>query len=291
MEAEKPMTTRTKATKPASHADVTAKPRTAASIEAAASPAPIATAATTPAPATPAAPTAPIAPPPTDANIPSVPDGFEPTNGTNYRGMQPQKAELVALPLAIRDLGNFASYATVIGTTAPPVDEVLSTFEVANEWSTMRNASSAWDQYSRDQEGIAWTIMRSMMDRLKPAFVLAAKTNPSIATKYAGLATLLGAKTVSAQKAAATKKKNKQDEAEGKTATHGQVGKAREKAAAKEALAQQNAKPVSSAPVASPIAAPVVEAPIAAPASQPPALAAPPAPSGTPTGSNGASHS
>jgi hypothetical protein len=153
-----------------------------------------------------------------------VPDGFEPTNGANYRGTKPQKAELVALPLAIRDLGNFTNYAAVIGSAAPPFAEVVQTFDVTNQWSSMRNASSAWDEYARDQEGIAWS-----------------------------------------------------------------------KAAAKAALAAQTAKgaPEPSAPVATPIeAAPVVDAPAApAPAAQPVLVAAPPAASGTPAGSNGASHS
>jgi len=83
--------------------------------------------------------------------------------------------------------------------------------------------------------------MRTTMNRLKPAFLLAAKTNPSIGTTYAGLAALLDARSVSAKKAVATKKKNKQDEAEGKMPTAGLVGKKRGRAAAKAALAAQNA--------------------------------------------------
>ena len=186
--------------------------------------------------------------PPSNATIPPVPAGFDPTSGSNYRGVQPRKSELVALPLAIRDLRSFTNYGAILGTVAPPLAELEQSFDVSNAWSSMRNESSAWDAYCRDQEGVAWRAMRALMSRLKPLFVLAAKANPSLATTYAGLAALLGAKTVSANKAVATKKKNKAAGVAGKPASHGAVGKARQKAAAKAALAAQNGKNAS-APV------------------------------------------
>jgi hypothetical protein len=193
-----------------------------------------------------------IAPPPAGATIPAIPAGFEPTNGANYRGTQAQKAELVALPHALADLRSFASYPAILGAAAPSLAELVQAFDVSNQWSTMRNASSAWDAYCRDQEGLAWMVMRALMDRLKPAFLLAVRTNPSLASTYAGLAAFLGAKTVTAHKSAATRKRNKKNVAEGKLPTHGQVGKAHTKAAAKAALAAQSAKPATnpSEPVA-----------------------------------------
>jgi len=234
-----------------------------------------------------------IAPPPATANIPSVPDGFEPTNGTSYRGLVPRTSELVALPLAIQNLLSFTDYAALIGATAPPLAEVLQTFQVSNEWSSMRNASSAWDAYSRDQEGVAWRAMRAIMTRLKPAFALAVKTNPSVATTYAGLASLLGAKVVSAQKGAATRKKNNEEVADGKTPTHGKAAKARQKAAAKAALAAQSTSATATVPAAS-SAAPVTStvATGGANAATPAAPVASPAPAaGSTPGTNGPAHS
>jgi hypothetical protein len=300
------MTTRTKSTKPAVNAHI------AQSTVAVATPAPAPVVAAAPAPSTPVAASAPapatppedaktfIAPPPADAKIPSVPDGFEPTTGASYRGIQPRTAELVALPLALRDLQRFANYSSVIGATAPPLAEVENTFDVTSQWSTMRKASSAWDAYCRDQEGIAWRSMRAMMGRLKPAFDLATKTNPSIGTSYAGLGALLDAKTVSAQKAAATKKKNKQSIAEGKEPTHGEVGKTRQKAAAKAALAALAAPvkaemgPGVAAPVQGVAAAPVqgvAAAPVQGVAAAPVQGVAPAVTAGTAGGGNGVTHS
>lgn len=186
-----------------------------------------------------------IAGPPANALIPTPPSGFEPTSGTAYRGIQPGTSELVALPLAIKNLQSFTNYASVLGSGAPPLSEIQQAFQVSNDWSAMRNASTAWDRYSRDQEGLAWTAMRALIARLNPAFNLAARTNPSITTAYAGLAALLVAKSVSSQKAAAARKKNKANVAEGKLPTHGTVGKARQRAAEKAAFAAQNAKPAA----------------------------------------------
>ena len=233
-----------------------------------------------------------IPPPPPGANIPAVPSNFIPNSGTTYRGITPTKAELVALPLAVNDLAKFTSYAQVIGTTAPPYAEVLQCFEVSNEWSSMRTSSSAWDAYCQSQEGICWTTMRATMDRLQPAFMLAATTDPSLLTKMAGLATLLGVKKAIAQKGVATKRANKKAIAEGKAPVHGLIGKQRKKAADKAIVASATPASTSVAPTATPapaatgapvaIATPVaVATPVTAPS---PIVAAP-----TPPATNGAS--
>jgi hypothetical protein len=186
---------------------------------------------------------------------------------TSYRGVTPSSSELIALPTAVRNLRSFTDYAQIIGATAPPYEEVLQFFVVVSQWSTMRIAASAWDAYCREQEGMGWMTMRTLMDRLRPAFLLAAKTNPSVMTKYSGLATFLGAKKAIASKGVATKKANKESKAKGEPQTHGKVGKAKQRAAAKAALAAQlqaaaaaaASEPASNAPVAS--AAPAASAP------------------------------
>jgi len=145
-----------------------------------------------------------IAAPPVDANIPAPPKGYDPTDGTNYRGIQPRKAELVALPSALQDLGRFTTYAQVLGTTAPAFTQVQASLTVANEWSTMRNASTAWDAYCRDQEGMAWVSVHALLDRLRPSFELAASADAALTTEFTGLSSLLAVKKVIANKAAAS---------------------------------------------------------------------------------------
>jgi hypothetical protein len=227
---QRPMPTKSKIT---SHVHVTSASTTPSTHPALApsSPAPVAQAG-------PPSPTAPspvlfLKPPPATANIPVVPSNYVPQSGASYRGTGPRKAELVALPLAVTDLKNFTNYMQVIGGTAPPYDAILQMFEVTNEWSSMRTASSAWDAFAVDQEGICWRSMRAAMERLRPAFYLAAMGDPSLTTKFAGLATLLGVKKMIARKAVSTKRANKKAVAEGKAPVHGQVGKKRKKAADK----------------------------------------------------------
>ena len=234
--------------------------------------------------------TAYLTPPPKNALIPPVPSSFVPESGADYRGITPKKAELVTLPLAVDDLRKFTNYGLVVGATAPPYEEILSTFAVTNEWSSMRTASSAWDVYGQAQEGICWTVMRAAMASLKPAFALAAQRDPSLPAKYPGLAALLGVKKAIAHKAVSTKRANKKAVAEGREPTHGQVGKKRQKSADKAIVAAANA--AANAPTTSSAAAPSATAPSAtAPSAQPPAAATSTPPAASPvvaTPTNGA---
>jgi len=273
------------ATTTSSSVEVTATP----AVQPHPSPLPVAIAATPPATvsaATALAAMAYLTPPPKNALIPPVPSNFVPESGADYRGITPKKAELVTLPLAVDDLRKFTNYGLVVGATAPPYDEILSTFAVTNEWSSMRTASSAWDVYGQAQEGICWTVMRAAMASLKPSFALAAQRDPSLPAKYPGLAALLGVKKAIAHKAVSTKRANKKAVAEGKEPTHGKVGKKRQKSADKAIVAAANA--AASAPTASSTAA----APSAtAPTAQPPAAATSTGPVASPvvaTPTNGA---
>jgi len=240
-----------------------------------------------------------LTPPPANALIPGVPSYFVPDSGTNYRGVVPRKAELIALPLAVADLRKFANYAQVIGSTAPPYAEVLDTFDVTNQWSSMRTSSSAWDVFCRDQEGMCWGVMRPTMESLKSAFDLAVTRDPSLTAKLPGLAALLGVKQAIARKAVSTKRANKKALAEGKPATHGEVGKTRKKQSDKAILAAAADAPESApvthavAPVAptapvvnvvsSPAPVAVVSTPVASPAPvMVPASVAPVAPVASP---------
>lgn len=218
--------------------------------------------------------------PPADAHIPAPPTGFTPSNLSTFVGFVPRLLELGALPGAIEDLRSFADYPSVLGDTAPPLAEAIAAFELADEWSTMRKASQIWDEYAQMQEGIAWATLRPIMDRLRPAFMLAVGHNPSLRSKFANLTTLLNVKQSIAKKGVATKALNKQAVAEGKPPIHGKAGKRRKKVADRAIVAAAEA---------------ATPRPVTAPASTPPAPStAPAAPAeapAAPAASNGASHS
>jgi hypothetical protein len=236
-----------------------------------------------------------LTPPPSSASIPGVPKGFVPESGTSYRAVSPKKAELALLPMAVDDLKKFTSYSAVMGGTAAPYEEIVQTFDVTNQWSSMRTASSAWDVYCRDQEGICWGVMRASMASLIVAFTLAAQRDASLPAKLPGLAALLGVKRDIATRAAATKKANKKAIAEGRAPTHGVVGKKRQKAANKaivaSVLGSASAHPVgatSNAPAA--VSLPPAAVPVVVTAPSPAPVAATPVPVNVaPAGQVGAS--
>ena len=171
------------------------------------------------------------------------------------------------MPQALADLQAFTNYTTVLGPSAPPEAQFAPAIDTAQKWSAARIAAQAWDQYCMTEEGMAWTLLRSLMANVAPAFALAVKANPTLATQYAGLAAFLGAKKAIAKKAASTKAANKKAIAQGKPATHGAVGKQRKKAAASAALATQAAAHPAATATAS--ASPATPATPAASAAKP----------------------
>jgi hypothetical protein len=189
-------------------------------------------------PPTPTAPrTLSISFPPADAHIPVAPATSIATNGTDYKGVQPKAPEQAALPSALEDLEKFTDYQAELGAGAPPIGDVILLLMLGIEWTGMRNATAAWDVYCRTQEGLVWARLRTVMERLKPAWEVATTANGSLASKYPGLASLLGAKKAIAQKAALTKALNKKAIAEGRLPLHGVVGKQRKKGAKNAAYA------------------------------------------------------
>lgn len=207
--------------------------------------------------------------PPDISTIPTPPQGYEPTKGANYRGIVPLTAELAILPKVLQDLARFApTYATVLGSSAPPIDQVVAALTAGGQWSMVRAASAAWDAYCRDQEGSAWRFVKAMMVRLRPSFTLAVKGDATIATTYPSLAELISLKKANAQRAATARKKNKKANADGQPAAHGNAGKARQKKAAKAALAAAEAAAATKEPTPTPAPAPAV--PVTPPTTTPP---------------------
>jgi len=198
--------------------------------------------------------------PPANALIPAPPTGFVPSSDSIFIGVLPRLVELGALPGAVEDLRSFLDYTSVLGTTAPSIAEAIAAFDLGEQWSSMRKASSAWDAYAEMQEGIAWSTIRPIMNKLRAAFELAVGHDPSLATKYANLNTLLTAKRSIAKKGAATKALNKLAVAKGEAPIHGKAGKRRKKAADKAIVAAAGATSAAAATpsvtVAPPVAAP-----------------------------------
>jgi hypothetical protein len=176
-------------------------------------------------------------PPPDPAFVP--PPGFVGDNRMDFRGVLPRTAELVALPMAVEDLRKFVDYTQVMGSKAPPWAQVIAAFDVTNQWSSARTRADAWDLFARTQEGVAWTLLRTLIAQVAPTFGVAVASDPAMASSLPGLTTLLGVKSAIAKKAASTKKANAKQTADGEEPTHGKVGKRAARAAARAALAEK----------------------------------------------------
>lgn len=178
-------------------------------------------------------------PRPEGATASSPPEGVLAPRGSAYGGVAPKTAELAVLPDVVRELNRFADYVGVFGKTAPPLALVAQTFDAGAKWSAMRANASAWEQYYRAQEAMAWEDIRKLTVRLQHAFKLATEGDATIGTDNPALARFFGTATIRAQKAAVTRKANEKLIQEGKLPTKGGVGKRRKRAAADQLLAEK----------------------------------------------------
>jgi hypothetical protein len=215
--------------------------------------------------------------PPAGLTIPAPPTDYAPHAPGEFKNVTPRKAELSVLPQALIDLASFTDFDRTMGALAPTLAEITQAITAGAKWSSSRQAIANWDRYASSMEGLAWRLIRTQLDTLRPAYLLAVKRNPKIAEQYAGLAKLLTLPATVAAVGTATKLANKKAIAEGRAPTHGKVGQRRQRKAEKAALAAANGAPAArptveggstggpSAPAPAPVAssAPVGAGPVA----------------------------
>lgn len=155
--------------------------------------------------------------------LPTVPSNFVPANPADLRGYRPMASEIAAVPDAVTELQGFTGYTALFGITAPPVDQLTQRLGVAAQWTSVLSQTTGWYKYVKSQEGMAWKDALVMVEQMKVPFQLASTANPALLSQYPGLARLLGASTVVAKRAVATKKRN-QAAATGDAADAGAAG-------------------------------------------------------------------
>jgi hypothetical protein len=153
-------------------------------------------------------------------SIPSVPAGFLVPDPKTLRGHYASQAEVIAAPLAAKDLESFANYTATFGPYAPSATALVNAITVSLGWRALRTASEAFAAYAKAEDAVAWKATIGQLDQLKALFLLAVQKNPALATECPGLAQLFNAAKVEAKAALATKKRNaKAAAAEAKKAT------------------------------------------------------------------------
>jgi hypothetical protein len=162
----------------------------------------------------------------------AIPPSFVPVDMKYYSGILPKAAQLAVMAGAVQELKNFTDFIGVFGKTAPPQASVLQAFDIAAQWSSLHSKMTAYELFCASQEALSWKEVHDYMARLQPAFELAVKSDATVATEHPSLTRLFGAAKEIAAKGVATKKANKQLEAEGKPPIKGKAGKRRKTAAA-----------------------------------------------------------
>ena len=152
--------------------------------------------------------------------VPVPPATFVPGNLLAYRGSHLQAAQIAAMPDAILELQSFENYSQTFGAGVAPAAQIVSEVQVAIAWTATRTAVEALLVYAKTQEAITSKSSLADLDQLGIVFKAIAKQNPAIAGGCPALVRVFEARTASAQRGVATRKRRaKANAAKNATAT------------------------------------------------------------------------
>jgi len=150
---------------------------------------------------------------PPDVTLPAVPAGFVPVNLKLYRGSFPRVGQIAAMPGAIIELSNSASYEATFGPTAPSASQLVAEFTVASQWTAMRIRIEAFLVFVRSNEAITWKTSLSDIETLSALYQLFAKQNPTVVAGFPELGKLLEVRSVISKVGAASRARNAKQKA------------------------------------------------------------------------------
>jgi hypothetical protein len=145
---------------------------------------------------------------PPEVALPIPRRGFSLPDSRAYRGFYPTRDEAAKAEEAAADLRRI-NLTKLFGSLAPSGPELATAVENAVLWLRARDAAAQWDEFVRAHYGMAWRHALTELERLRGPFQLAAERDPSLATKFAGLAEMLAAPKAIAKQSSATRRANK----------------------------------------------------------------------------------
>jgi hypothetical protein len=172
---------------------------------------------------------------------PSPPAGYVPTKAG--RGFRPQRAQVAIATKAAGELRGSTTYTEQFGTAAPDPASVADALTNAAAWSGKLQNATAWYQYVKQQEGLAWKHALSLTDPLRVPFEFRLSRDATIGQELPSVAKFFAAAKDTAKKGVATKKKKAADKA----------------AAAKKAATAASSSAVVTAAVTDPVKAAAVK--------------------------------
>jgi hypothetical protein len=140
-------------------------------------------------------------------NIPVPPTEVMPIDLGDYRGTHPKAAQSAAAPDVVLELSNTTVWESTFGPAAPAVAPFAQVLKDAVGWSALRNALETYLVYVKSQEAVQWKAGLLKMEQVKPFYNLAVAHDATVADAFPALTRLLGAQSVIAKRAAASRKR------------------------------------------------------------------------------------
>jgi hypothetical protein len=125
------------------------------------------------------------------------------------RGRAMLRSQVTMAPKVATELRGYAQYKEVFGATASDADTVAAALETASAWSASLANAAAWFKYVQQEAALAWQHARGLTDTLRAPFDIAVARDATVAETLPSTARFFGDPKAIAQRAVATKKKNK----------------------------------------------------------------------------------
>ncbi len=139
------------------------------------------------------------------ATAPSPPAGYVSTK--IGRGNRPQRAQVAVASKMATELQAYGSYAQEFGSAAPDPSTLADALVTAANWSGALQNATAWYQYVKQQEYLAWKHALGLTDSLRVPFEFQMSRDASVGETLPSTAKFFAARIEAGAKAAATRKK------------------------------------------------------------------------------------
>lgn len=153
-----------------------------------------------------------------------IPTALAPTPPSSYvpvavpRGSRPQRSQInLALKVAT-EVRASSDYLQQFGNSAPNPVSVADALTLASGWSDSLQNATAWYEYVKQQEYLAWKQALAIVSPLRVPFEFRLVRDASVVEDYPSLNAFFAVARAAARKAVATKKKDKENAAKAASA-------------------------------------------------------------------------
>ncbi len=142
----------------------------------------------------------------TPGTVPDTPANYQKLSGDQLRTLRrPTPEQARSMGVVSTEVGASNTYEDDFGKKAPKIQPNLKT---AAAWMTESERARRWADYSEDMAHLAADQVLGDQETFKLDYATAVHHDATIGERYPALAAFVSSRTVQAQRAAATRKKN-----------------------------------------------------------------------------------